>query len=321
MRLHSVILCLAVFALAGCIQQRGRAPQSAAPTPVRAALPAVASALTTKGVATCQAEIGDILAANFKGNVTISVLTPESAQGAGSIAIIPVGDTHPRITTLTYAPGAGGACDLQTTAITAIGNGCGQLPAKFMSEAQIRTLHGKDLLQGGRTPTEGVLLKDINGTQCLSLAVNGSGPVQRASLRPTTGDQATATLLRAGVSRCTAEIAGAVAGNVKGAAQIEVLTSDAAAGSGSVAFWVEGDYHPKIHLLSYFERPGSACILKMNTVAALSGACAAQPASLLQGGAITQRFGNDLMQGKAGTTRSFMFKDLDGKSCVALDFL
>jgi hypothetical protein len=140
-------------------------------------------------------------------------------------------------------------------------------------------------------------------------------------LRPTTGDQATATLLRAGVSRCTAEIAGAVAGNVKGAAQIEVLTSDAAAGSGSVAFWVEGDYHPKIHLLSYFERPGSACILKMNTVAALSGACAAQPASLLQGGAITQRFGNDLMQGQAGTTRSFMFKDLDGKSCVALDFL
>jgi hypothetical protein len=320
MRLHSVIACLAVLTLAACVQPGGRAPKGAAP--VRAAVPAVASTLDAKGVANCQAEIGDILATNFQGKVGISVLTPETAEGAGSIAIMPVAENHPRITMLTYAPGAGGACDVQTATVTAIGTGCGELPAKVLSDAQIRTLHGKDLLQGGRTPTEGVLLKDINGKQCLSLAMNGSGPLLGAVSRTAAaGNTSAAALLRAGISRCTPEIAGAVAGNVEGAAHVSVLTSDASAGSGSVAFWMEGDYHPKIHLLSYFERPGGACTLKMTTMAALSGACAALPASLLQGGAITQRFGNDVMQGKAGTARNFMFKDLDGKSCVAFDFL
>lgn len=319
MRVHSVIVCLATLALAGCVQPGGRA--TTAPAPARAAAPAVASTLSAKGVRQCQAEIGDVLAANFQGSVDISVLTPETAEGAGSVAIIPVGPNHPRLTILTYAPGAGGACDLQIVSATAIGSGCGELPPKVMSDAQIRTLHGKDLLQGGRTPTEGVLLKDIGGKQCLSLAMNGSGPQLGAASRAAAGDQSAAALLRAGISRCTAEIAGAVASNIKGSAQVAVLTSDASAGSGSVAFWAEGDYHPKIHLLSYFERPGGACTLKMTTVAALSGACAALPASLLQGGAITQRFGNDVMQGKAGTARNFMFKDLDGNSCVAFDFL
>lgn len=319
MRLHTVIVCLAALALAGCVQPGGRAPQGAAPA--RAAAPAVASTLSAQGVANCQAEIGDILAANFQGKVDISVLTPETAEGAGAIAILPVGANHPRLTMLTYAPGAGGACDVQMATATAIGSGCGNLPAAVLSDAQIRTLHGKDLLQGGRTPTEGVLLKDIDGMQCLSLAVNGSGPQLGASSRAASGGQSAAALQRAGVSRCTAEIAGAVAGNVKGSAQVAVLTSDASAGSGSVAFWTEGDYHPKIHLLSYFERPGGACTLKMTTVAALSGACTALPASVLQGGAITRRFGADVMQGKAGTARNFMFKDLDGKSCVAFDFL
>jgi hypothetical protein len=321
MRLPSALVCLAALALAGCVMPRGPAPQGAAP--VRAAVPAVASTLSAKGVANCQAEIGDVLAGNFQGRVEISVLTPESAQGAGSIAIIPVADSHPRITMLTYAPSAsaGGACDVQAIVATAIGAGCGSLPAKLMSDSKIRTLHGKDLLQGGRTPTEGVLLKDIGGKQCLSLALNASGPPLGAASSVAAGDRSGETLRRAGVSRCTAEIAGVVTANVAGAAQVAVLASDASAGSGAVAFWPEGEYHPKIHLLSYFERPGGACALKMTTVSALSGACTALPASLLQGGAITQRFGADLMQGKAGTARNFMFKDFGGQSCVAFDFL
>lgn len=151
--------------------------------------------------------------------------------------------------------------------------------------------------------------------------MNGPGPQALPAARTGAQTGVAATLARAGVTRCAAEIAGVVASNVKGPAQLETLISDAAARSGAVAFWAAGDFHPKMHLLSYFERPGEACTLKMTTVATLTGPCASLPASLLQGGAITRRFGNDVLQGRAGTTRNFMFKDLDGKSCVAFDFL
>jgi hypothetical protein len=327
MRLHPVLVCFVALALSACIQPRGTAtgvaPSGATgAATARAAAPAVASTLSAKGVMRCQAEIGDLLATNFRGSVDISVLTPEGQDGAGSIAILPVGATHPRLVMVTYAPGAdGGACDLQTLATTAIGAGCGALPPKTLSDTKIRAQHGKDLLQGGRTPTEGVLLKDINGAQCLSLAMNGSGPQAAPAARINAPTGAAATLAQAGVTRCAAQIAGVVASNIQGNAQLETLTSDAAARSGAVAFWAAGDFHPKMHLLSYFERPGGVCALKMTTVVTLAGQCTALPASVLQGGAITRRFGDDVMQGSAGTARNFMFKDLDGRSCVAFDFL